>query len=163
MRMQLCPCPRASLHLATSRAGITSRSSPMEHPLGGQCWMWRCPRAGPGVGGSVLELPVPRGGLPKAYVFEIANHQGTIVHSNLSGNIFVCVCVYVLASNLAMVTQHKWAACPFLSAGASSSSQGPRRGMKGEQMVWGCSEVPVPRAVSSRQAEHAQDQGGLSK
>lgn len=128
MRTQLCPCPRASLHLATPRAGITSRSSPMEHPLGGQCWMWRCPRAGPGAGGSVLELPVPRGGLPKAYVFEIANHQGTIVHSNLSGNIFVCVCVYVLASNLAMVTQHKWAACPFLSAGASSSSQGPRRG-----------------------------------
>lgn len=82
-----------------------------------------------------------------------------------SVEIFVCacVCVCVLASSLAMVTQHKWAACPFLSAGASSSSQGPRRGMKGEQMVWGCSEIPLPRAVSSWQAEHAREQGGLSK
>jgi len=58
--------------------------------------------------------------------------------------------------------------CPFLSAGVSSSSQGPRRRMKLEQMVWGCSEISMPRAVSSPDraswhAEHAQDQRGLSK
>lgn len=62
---------------------------------------------------------------------------------------YLCVCTRALASNLAMVTQHTWAACPFLSAGVSSSSQGPRRRMKLEQMVWGCSEIPMPRAVSS--------------
>lgn len=80
----------------------------------------------------------------------------------------VCACVCALASNLALVTQHTWAARPFLSAGASSSSQGPRRRMKREQMVWGCSEIPAPRAVSSAaralwRAQHAQDQRGLSE
>ena len=57
--------------------------------------MWKCRRIGPRAGGSALELPVLRGGLPKAYVFKAANNQETIVHSNLSGNIFVCVCVCV--------------------------------------------------------------------
>ena len=95
------------------------------------------------------ERPILHRALPKAYVFEAANNQETIVHSNLSGNIFVCVCMCVLASNLAVVTQHSWAACPFLSAGVSSSSQGPRRGLELEQMVWGCSEIPLPRAASS--------------
>lgn len=84
---------------------------------------------------------------------------------------YLCVCVWcvcVLASNLAPVTQHTWAARPFLSAGASSSSQGPGRRMKREQMVWGCSEILAPRAVSSAaraswRAQHAQDQRGLSE
>lgn len=134
--------------------------------------MWKHQLVGPGAGRSALEWPVLRGGQPKAYVFKTANNQETIVHSNLSGNIFVCVCVCVcvdvLASNLAMVTQHKWAACPFLSAGVSSSSQGPRRGMEQEQMVWGCSKIPVPRAVSSPvtalwHGERAEDQRGLCK
>lgn len=57
--------------------------------------MWKCQQVGPRAGGSALELPVLHGGLPKAYVFKTANNQETIVHSNLSGNIFVCVCVCV--------------------------------------------------------------------
>lgn len=114
--------------------------------------------------------PCPAGDTEVSSRLQASKEIKSPLFTATSVEIFVCVCACVcaLASNLALVTQHTWAARPFLSAGASSSSQGPRRRMKREQMVWGCSQIPAPRAVSSAaralwRAQHAQDQRGLSE